>query len=158
EAEVERTGKLRPELVTEIKKKAMEAGLYAANMPEEAGGAGLDTVSWVLYEHELSRANYALHWTCVARPSNILMACTPEQRARYLHPTVRGERSDCLAMTEPDAGSDVRSMKCSAPQQPGGDWVIHGTKHFISHADVADFVILFAASGVEHTPRGPKKL
>ncbi|WP_137391327.1 acyl-CoA dehydrogenase family protein [Rhodoligotrophos defluvii] len=157
EAEVERTGELRPDLVEEIKAKAIAAGLYAANMPEEAGGAGLDTVSWVLYEKELSRANYALHWTCVARPSNILMACTPEQRERYLYPTVRGERSDCLAMTEPEAGSDVRSMKCSAVKD-GDDWVINGTKHFISHADVADFVILFAASGVEETPRGPKKL
>ncbi|MGF7163408.1 acyl-CoA dehydrogenase [Rhodoligotrophos appendicifer] len=157
EAEVERTGILRPDLAEQITAKAIEAGLYAANMPEEAGGAGLDTVSWVLYEKELGRANYALHWTCVARPSNILMACTPEQREKYLFPVVRGEKIDCLAMTEPDAGSDVRSMKCSAVQD-GGDWVINGTKHFISHADIADFVILFAASGVEETARGPKKL
>ena len=52
----------------------MEAGLYAANMPEEVGGAGLDTLTWLMYEKELGRANYALHWTCVARPSNILLA------------------------------------------------------------------------------------
>ena len=73
EAEVERTGVLRPELIDELKAKAIEAGLYAANMPEEVGGAGLDTVTWLLYEKELGRANYALHWTCVARPSNILL-------------------------------------------------------------------------------------
>ena len=63
---------LRPELRDEIKAKAIAAGLYAANMPAEVGGAGLDTLTWVLYEKELGRANYALHWTCVARPSNIL--------------------------------------------------------------------------------------
>ncbi|MGI9413213.1 MAG: acyl-CoA dehydrogenase family protein [Hyphomicrobiales bacterium] len=156
EAEIERTGELRPELVAEIKKKAIDAGLYAANMPAELGGGGLDTVSWILLEKELGRANYALHWTCVARPSNILQACTPEQADRYLHPVVTGEKIDCLAMTEPGAGSDVRSMKTNAVRD-GDDWVINGTKHFISHADVADFVILFAATGEEETPRGPKK-
>ena len=67
EAEVERTGVLRMELVKEIQAKAIAAGLYAANMPEEVGGAGLDTLTWLLYEKELGKANYALHWTCVAR-------------------------------------------------------------------------------------------
>jgi acyl-CoA dehydrogenase len=157
EAEVERTGQLRPELVEEIKQKAIEAGLYAANMPEEAGGAGLDTLTWVLYEKELGRANYALHWTCVARPSNILMAARGDQREKYLFPCVRGEKIDCMAMTEPGAGSDLRGMKTSAVRD-GDDWVLNGTKHFISHADVADFVIVYAASGEEDTPRGKKKL
>ena len=86
EAEVEQTGVLRHDLRDEIKAKAIEAGLYAANMPAEVGGAGLDTLTWVLYEKELGRANYALHWTCVARPSNILLACKGEQREKYLLP------------------------------------------------------------------------
>jgi acyl-CoA dehydrogenase len=157
ETEVERTGTLRPDLMGQIKAKAIAAGLYAANMPAEVGGAGLDTLTWVLYEKELGRANYALHWTCVGRPSNILEACVGEQRERYLIPCVRGERADCLAMTEPGAGSDLRGMTTRAVQD-GGDWVVDGVKHFISHADVADFVILFAATGEEDTPRGPKKL
>ncbi len=157
EAQVERTGHLRTDLREELKAKAIEAGLYAANMPEEVGGAGLDTLTWVLYEKELGRTNYALHWNCVARPSNILMACNDAQRQRYTIPCVKGEKADCLAMTEPGAGSDLRSMKTSAVRD-GSDWVINGTKHFISHADVADFVILFAASGEEDTPRGKKKL
>ncbi|QCO57018.1 acyl-CoA dehydrogenase (plasmid) [Pseudorhodobacter turbinis] len=157
EAEVERTGHLRMDLIREIQAKAIDAGLYAANMPEEVGGAGLDTLSWLLYERELGRANYALHWTCVARPSNILLASTEEQRERYLHPCIRGEKWDCLAMTEPAAGSDLRGMKASA-RQDGDDWVLNGTKHFISHIDIADFAIVFMASGEEETPRGPKKL
>ncbi len=156
EAEVERSGHLRMERIREIQAKAIAAGLYAANMPEEVGGAGLDTATWLLYEKELGRANYALHWTCVARPSNILLAGTPEQRARYLLPCIRGERWDCLAMTEPGAGSDLRGMKASA-RPDGGDWVLNGTKHFISHADLADFAIVFVATGEEDTPRGPKK-
>jgi butyryl-CoA dehydrogenase len=153
---VERTGHLPLELIREIQKKAIAAGLYAANMPEEVGGAGLDTLSWLLYEKELGRANYALHWTCVARPSNILLAGNREQRERYLMPCVRGETWDCLAMTEPGAGSDLRGMKASA-RQDGGDWVLNGTKHFISHADLAGFAIVFMASGEEQTARGPKK-
>ena len=157
EAEIETTGRLRPELRDEIKRKAIGAGLYAANMPAEVGGAGLDTLTWILYERELGRANYALHWTCVARPSNILMACEGEQRERYLFPAIRGERSDCLAMTEPGAGSDLRGMKTRA-RRDGDDFIINGTKHFISHADEADFVVLFAATGEEASARGSRAL
>ena len=157
EGEIENTGVLRPDLREEIKAKAIASGLYAANMPAEAGGAGLDTLTWVLYEKELGRANYALHWNCVARPSNILMACVGEQREKYLLPAVAGKMVDCLAMTEPGVGSDVRGMKCFA-KKDGDDFIINGTKHFISHADEATFTILFAATGEEDTPRGKKKL
>ena len=157
EALVEQTGELPEALRRELRAKAIEAGLFAANMPVEVGGAGLDTVTWILYEKELGKASYILHYGCVARPSNILLACEGEQRERYLLPAVRGERTECLAMTEPQAGSDVRGMKASAVLK-GGDYVINGTKHFISHADHADFVILFAATGEEDSPRGKRKL
>ncbi|HEX8783610.1 MAG TPA: acyl-CoA dehydrogenase, partial [Steroidobacteraceae bacterium] len=157
EREVESSGVLREELWRPLKAKAIEAGLYAANMPSEVGGAGLEGVSWVLYEKELGYTSYALQYTCVARPSNILLACQGEQRERYLLPAVRGERVECLAMTEPQAGSDLRGMKTTAVRR-GGDFIINGTKHFISHADHADFVILFAASGEEDAARGKRKL
>jgi len=156
EALVERTGHLPMEIIREVQAKAIAAGLYAANMPEDVGGAGLDTLSWLLFERELGRANYALHWTCVARPSNILLAGTPAQREKYLYPCIRGETWDCLAMTEPGAGSDLRGMQAAA-RPDGGDWVLNGTKHFISHADIAGFTIAFMATGTEDTPRGPKK-
>jgi alkylation response protein AidB-like acyl-CoA dehydrogenase len=157
ENEVEQTGAVRPELHRELRERAQAAGLFAANMPAEVGGAGLEGVSWVLYEKELGYTSYALQYGCVARPSNILLACNGEQRERYLLPAVRGERTECLAMTEPQAGSDLRGMKATAREQ-GGDFIINGTKHFISHADHSDFVILFAASGEEEGARGRKKL
>ena len=156
EKEIEETGVLREELHRELKAKAIDAGLYAANMPVDVGGGGLDTVAWVLYEKELGRTGYALHWSCVGRPSNILLACRGEQRERYLLPAVRGEKTECLAMTEPGAGSDLRSMRTSAVAS-GDDFIINGTKHFISHADHSDFVILFAATGEEATARGSRK-
>jgi acyl-CoA dehydrogenase len=154
EDEVDRLDDVPAELVSQIRKKALDAGLYAANLPEEIGGGGLDAVSMALMERELGRTSYALQWL-VARPSNVLQACVGDQRERYLLPTVRGERHDCLAMTEPGAGSDVRSMTTRAVPD-GDDYVINGTKHFISHADIADYVILFAATGVEETSRGRK--
>ena len=157
EAAVERSGVLDMDLVRDIQRKAIEAGLYAANIPEQFGGAGLDTPTWLLYEKELGRANYALHWTAVARPSNILCAGTEAQREKYLAPCVAGEKWDCLAMTEPGAGSDLRGMKASA-KPDGDDWILNGTKHFISHADIADFAICFMATGEQDTPRGKKKL
>src|SRR6202140_5911213 len=100
EREVEESGTLREELRHELKAKAIAAGLYAANMPTEVGGAGLNAVTWVLYEKELGRTSYVLHYTCVARPSNILLACEGEQRERYLLAAVRGERTECLGKSE----------------------------------------------------------
>ena len=155
EEEVERTGRVPPELVERIRSRSIAAGIYAANMPEEYGGAGLDPLTLALVERELGAASYALQYIA-ARPSNILQACRGEQIERYLLPTVRGDRVECLAMSEPDAGSDLRGMKCTAVRS-GAGWVVDGTKHFISHADLADYVILFAATGEEAGPRGPRK-
>ncbi|MGW8374890.1 acyl-CoA dehydrogenase family protein [Streptomyces sp. ODS28] len=154
--EVEHLDDVPPELAASIREKAISAGLYAANMPEEIGGGGLDAVSMTLVERELGKTSFALQML-VARPSNILQACEGEQRTRYLLPTVRGERHDCLAMTEPGAGSDIRSMRTRAVRDgdgDGADYVLDGTKHFISHADMADFAIVFAATGSEEPPRG----
>ncbi|MDR9393523.1 acyl-CoA dehydrogenase family protein [Roseovarius sp. SYSU LYC5161] len=155
EPQVERTGQVPAELAREIRRKTLELGFYACNFPEEVGCAGLSHLDFALVERELGRGSMALtHF--FGRPQNILMACAGEQRERYLLPAVRGEKMDALAMTEPDAGSDVRGMKCTA-RRDGGDWVINGTKHFISGAEHADFVIVFVATGEDDTPKGPKK-
>lgn len=151
---VEELDEIPDEVASAIQAAAIRNGLYAPNMPESVGGGGLDAVSLMLVERELGRASFALQ-SLVGRPSNILMACTGEQIERYLLPAVRGERHDCLAMTEPDAGSDVQAMRTRAVRD-GSDWVISGTKHFISHADRSDFIILFAVTGIEETSRGPR--
>lgn len=156
ENEVERTGVVPKEIGLEIKNKCIESGFFAANLPEEVGGGGLGHLDFTLLERELGRGSMALG-VYFGRPSGILLGCNGEQRERYLAPAIKGEKFDALAMTEPDAGSDVRGMKCAA-KRVGGDWVVNGTKHFISHANIADFVIVFIATGEEETPRGPKKL
>jgi acyl-CoA dehydrogenase len=155
EAEVERRGEVPPELAAELRRKVIDMGFWACNFPEEIGGGGLGHLDFALVERELGRGSMALtHF--FGRPQNILMACAGDQRERYLLPAVRGERMDALAMTEPDAGSDVRGMKCTAVRD-GSDWIVNGTKHFISGADHADFFIVFVATGVDETAHGPKK-
>ncbi|MDJ0684671.1 MAG: acyl-CoA dehydrogenase family protein [Alphaproteobacteria bacterium] len=155
EALVERTGAVPQEIADEIKRKTLELGFYACNFPETVGGAGLSHLDFALVERELGQGSMALtHF--FGRPQNILMACEGDQRERYLLPAVRGERMDALAMTEPDAGSDVRGMKCTALPD-GADWIVNGSKHFISGAEHADFFIVFVATGVDETDKGPKK-
>ncbi len=156
EEQVERTDTVPPDLVEQIRRTAVSAGLYAANMPTELGGGGLDDLTLAMAERAFGWTSYALQYI-VARPSNILRACSGSQVDEYLLPTVRGDRVECLAMSEPDAGSDLRGMACRAERR-GGDFVVNGTKHFISHADLADYVILFAATGTTDTSRGPRKL
>ena len=152
---VEQTGEVPPDVADDIKRKTIALGFYACNFPQSVGGAGLSHLDFALVERELGRGSMALtHF--FGRPQNILMACEGDQKERYLMPAVRGERMDALAMTEPDAGSDVRGMKCHAVRQ-GGDWILNGSKHFISGAEHADFFIVFVATGVDETPRGPKK-
>ncbi len=155
EAMVERSGEVPDEIAERIKRKTLELGFYACNFPESVGCAGLNHLEFALVERELGRGSMALNHF-FGRPQNILMACEGEQVERYLMPAVRGERMDALAMTEPGAGSDVRGMSCTA-RRDGGDWVVNGTKHFISGADHADFVIVFIATGEDQTPKGPKK-
>ena len=155
EADVERTGAVPTEIAQEIKRKTLDLGFYACNFPESVGCAGLNHREFALVERELGRGSMALNHF-FGRPQNILMACKDDQIDRYLMPAVRGEKMDALAMTEPGAGSDVRGMKCSAVRD-GGDWVVNGTKHFISGAEHADFIIVFIATGEDQTPRGPKK-
>jgi acyl-CoA dehydrogenase len=155
EEEVERTGEVPPDIAARIKQKTLDLGFYACNFPQDVGGAGLSHLEFALVERELGRGSMALNHF-FGRPQNILMACNEDQRDRYLLPAVRGERMDALAMTEPGAGSDVRGMKCAAVRD-GGDWILNGTKHFISGAEHADFVIVFVATGEDETPKGPKK-
>jgi acyl-CoA dehydrogenase len=155
ETGVERTGIVPPDVAASIKQKTLDLGFYACNFPAEVGGAGLSHLEFALVERELGRGSMALsHF--FGRPQNILMACVGNQRDRYLLPAVRGEKMDALAMTEPGAGSDIRGMSCAA-RRAGGDWLLNGSKHFISGADHADFFIVFVATGIDDTPRGPKK-
>ena len=148
---LEKTNNLPKELYQEIKKKSQKVGLYACNMPTEYEGGGLNAFDLTLVEKELGFASLALA-EIAWRPQNILMASTGKLIEEYLKPTIKGDRKDCIAMTEPGAGSDLRGMKTNAILK-GSDWIINGTKHFISNAHISDFVVLFASTSKDSNNR-----
>ena len=155
EEAVDRSGRVPPELGRQIERRAVEAGLYAANLPESVGGGGLGYRSMAVVEREYGKTSHALHaW--IGRPTEILLACEGDQRERYLLPCVRAEKRELFALTEPEAGSDIMSMKTRA-RRDGDDWILDGAKHFVSGPVMPDFAIVFAATGVDETPRGPRK-
>ncbi|WP_019529426.1 acyl-CoA dehydrogenase family protein [Dasania marina] len=155
EAEADRTGIVPVELCEQIKQRAIEMGFYAVNLPESVGGAGLDYTTLGLMERELGKASYGLGGN-IARPTELLMACEGEQIEQYLKQCVTGEKHECFALTEPGAGSDIMAMTTRAVAD-GDDYLITGNKHFISSPCLPDFAILFAVTGTDETPRGPRK-
>lgn len=155
EEEVDRLGEVPEDLGRQIETRAKELGLYACNLPEEVGGGGLGLGGQHLLEREYGKATHALH-SWAARPTEILLACEGDQRERYLLPCVTGEKRELFALTEPEAGSDAMGMKSNA-HRDGDDWILNGSKHFISGPCMPDFAIVFAATGVDDTPRGPRK-
>lgn len=156
EAEVDRSGEVSAELGERIKSRALEMGFYAPNLPEEIGGGGLDYKTLALFERELGKSSYALHGY-IHRPSEILMACAGDQIEKYLNTCVSGEKKEVFALTEPGAGSDILSMTTKAVRD-GDNFVINGSKHFISSPVEPDFAILFAWTGVQQTKKGERKL
>jgi len=152
---VERLDAVPDDLFEDLRRKAIKSGYYALNMPVEYGGGGLNASQRAVAEIEFGRVSRALGIIC-NRPAPILKLCQGEQIATYLEPTVKGERWECFALTEPGTGSDARAITTRAVRD-GDDYVINGTKQFITMAMRADFIILFAVTGLEQTARGERK-
>ena len=155
ESQVEEKGEVPLELGRRITERAIELGLYAANLPISVGGGGLDYSSLAVLEREYGKVSHALQgfaW----RPTELLLACTGEQINRYLDPCVRGEKTECFAITEPGAGSDIYSMVTKAVKK-SDNWTLNGSKHFVSSHVLPDFAIVFAVTGVDHRTDKPRK-
>jgi len=123
-----------------------ELGFLGLSMPEQYGGQGGDYYCNLVLAEEMTRSNsgglamgIAVH-TDMATPP-ILAFGTEEQKQRYLAPSIRGEKISCLGITEPDAGSDVSGIKTRAVRD-GEDYVINGSKTFITNGHRADFIVL----------------
>jgi len=155
EEEVDRLGYVPEEIGRQIEARSKEIGLFASNLPERVGGGGLNYTAMSVVEREYGRTSHALH-SWIARPTELLLACEGDQIARYLEPCVTGEKRELFALTEPGAGSDVMGMKTNA-KRDGDDWILNGSKHFISGPCMPDFAIVFAVTGYDETPRGPRK-
>ncbi len=142
EDDCERDNGLSPERHAEIRAAVLDAGLQAINMPAEWGGAGLSVLEQVVVQEELGKLTNAL-WDAVWRPANPFRACTPEQRARWLEPGIRGERRDAVAITEEHAGSDPSGIATVA-EPDGAGWRITGVKWFVTVGDHADHLLVLA--------------
>jgi len=102
EEEVDTLGFVPEELGRQIEKRAIDIGLYSANLPEDIGGGGLDYSSMALVEREYGKTSHALH-SWIGRPTELLLACEGDQIDRYLMPCLRAEKRELFALTEPSA-------------------------------------------------------
>jgi len=149
---IERTArdghKLKPEVRAHLQAKAVELGLAGYDVPTEYGGLGMGLVAKVTVWAELSRS-IALPTRGVEifgpNVSPILYHLDPEQKKKYLLPTIHGELNWCLAQTEPEAGGDPGGMRTTAVRH-GDHYVINGVKRFITGADEAHYTQLVAAT------------
>jgi acyl-CoA dehydrogenase len=123
-------------------------GFLGLRHPETCGGSGLDARATALLAEELGRSTFGgfaitvLVHTDMASP-HLVNAGTPEQVGRYLPKIVSGDTISAVAVTEPDAGSDVKAIRTSA-RRAGGDWVLNGTKMFITNGALADLYFVAA--------------
>lgn len=156
EALVEELRYVPDEIKQEIRRKSQEAGFEGMSLPEEWGGPGLDKQTKMQAERVMGKPSSPLGQCMNRGVTGILFKCRDEQIEEYLLPSIRGERKNAFALTEPGAGSDARGIVTKAVRD-GKDWVINGVKQFISAADIADFIILIAVSGMDETPKGPRK-
>ncbi len=138
-------------------KMLAEMGFLGMMVPEEYGGSGLDTVSYVLAMEEVSRACASTSVTMTVQNS---LVCWPidyfgndEQKRKYLVPLAKGEILGCYALTEPVAGSDPASMATTATED-GDSYVLNGSKIFISNGGVAQLAIVWAQTDRELKHKG----
>ena len=153
EEEIEHSGMLDPDLAEDIKKKSLQLGLFAMNVPKAFGGVGLSTLDWILAEEQFGHTTDILIRRAFGNVYDILFEGTQEQVERWLLPCVRGDRVFSVAFTEPEAGSDAASIRTRVVKNSGG-WCISGKKHFISDGAFSDFFVITAVTGPEQGHRG----
>jgi butyryl-CoA dehydrogenase len=127
--------------------KCAELGLMGVMIPEEHGGAAMDSLSYVIIIEEISRVDASLG---VILSVNNSLYChpiskfgTPDQKKKYLEPFARGEKIGCYCLTEPDAGSDAGSLRTAAKLK-GDTWILDGSKVFVTNGLAADAAIVYA--------------
>jgi acyl-CoA dehydrogenase len=148
EQRVAEAGRIDPEWVDELRRKARAEGFAMLNMPKEAGGEGLSMLGQVALEEESGKATNGLGFAVVDRgPAELWEILTPAQRERYVAPILRGEYREAWAVTEPGAGSDVSALAASAVRD-ADEWILNGEKWFVtSEGDPGVYVVLAVAEG-----------
>ena len=146
-----------PVFPSEIIQKAAALGLMGMVIPEAYGGAGMDPVSYVVAQEELARASAGLQTIITVNNS---LVCDPifhfgteDQKRRYLPRLSSGASLGCYCLTEPAYGSDAMSLRTDARRE-ADQWILRGTKAFVTNAVEADVCIVYARTGPEPGARG----
>lgn len=145
------------EFPLETVKKMGQLGFMGIEVPEAYGGAGLDTLSYVLALEEISKAD-AAHGTITSVNNSLVCYTlmkfgTEEQKQKYLVPVAGGRQIGAYSLTEPMSGSDAGTMRSRAVLE-GDSYIIDGTKSWVSNGTAADFIILFTMTNPEKKHRG----
>lgn len=145
-------GTLSPEKWGRLNQVSKETGIFTSFVPEEYGGGGMGALGHVVLDEEIHKSIVQLPTSPV--PMMMIGSCTPEQEQKYLYPSIQGELNYAFGQTEPQAGSDPGGMMQTRAVRDGDDWVISGTKMFISGAATADFLLVQAVTDPEKRQRG----
>ena len=131
-------GELSKELTLRNKKKAIELGFTAIDVPQSYGGLGLSMVEQVAIWEQLGRVTNALSWCFPEAQSWMFDACSEEQIKEYILPLMEGKRKDCYAITESGSGSDVANLESTAKKTTDG-YILNGEKWYVTSANLADY-------------------
>ena len=145
-------GVLPKEAWDRLNKVSKDTGIYTSFVPEEYGGGGMGALGHVVLDEEVHKSIVQLPTSPV--PMMMIGSATPEQEQEYLIPSVEGKLHYAFGQTEPNAGSDPGGMMQTSAVLDGDDWVINGTKTFISGAASADYILLQAVTDPEKRQRG----
>src|SRR5690554_2060210 len=154
-AEFDESGEFPLETVREMG----QMGFMNIEVPEEYGGAGMDTIAYVLAVEEISKAD-ASHGVIMSVNNSlfcnaILMFGTEEQKQKYVAPVATGEAIGAYSLTEPMSGSDAGTMRSRAVlSEDGSHYVINGLKSWVTSGPVADYIVLFTMTEPEKKHKG----
>ncbi|MBU2445026.1 MAG: acyl-CoA dehydrogenase [Bacteroidetes bacterium] len=148
---------IKAEFPYEIVKKMGELGFMGMMVPPEWGGAGMDTISYVLAMEEISKVDASVG---VIMSVNNSLVCyglndygTNEQKEKYLKPLAQGNLLGAFALSEPEAGSDATNQHTTADKD-GDDWILDGTKNWITNGQTANVFLIVAQTNRELRHKG----
>ncbi|MCU0277897.1 MAG: acyl-CoA/acyl-ACP dehydrogenase [Candidatus Nanopelagicales bacterium] len=146
------------QVMDEVRAMSVDAGFFAAHMPESVGGQDLSTLGMTVLVEDAARSGSRLAMTAVsppnpAGPSSLLLKLPDHLLEQWVRPVVTGTKTACFALTEPEAGSDAQAIRTKAVKD-GDGWRINGHKHYITNASHADFTVVFAVTDSEKRAAG----
>ncbi len=144
EQQIETDDEVDLSLLARLRAEVAELGLYGFNLPESIGGPGLSAAAKVVVLEELTYTSVPLSEVFGHLPLQLAQV-NAAQRETFLPDILNGTKTITYALTEPNAGSDLGGLKTRATRVPGG-WKLTGSKHFISHAETADYIIVLAVT------------